>query len=321
MNSPCRDPLSHNDGIEITHQTEQCTVYEMNTGDGAGTMTSYRVFPGITLTYNDFHTAQCPRHQLWPCPKDTLEINHCRQGRFECSFNNGLNTYLGEGDLAVNVLTNNRIANAIFPLKHYHGVSILVELTAAASMISTVLQDISIDLFALRERLCAGDRCFIIRATDSIQHIFSELYTIPPEIRHGYFKLKVLELLLFLSVLDTSLPTGRRSYFPISQVAVIKQIHQLLTQQMECHFTLEDLSNRFGIPLSALNACFKAVYGMPVYSYIRTYRLQTAAAMVRNTQDSVTVIAGNVGYENASKFAGAFKSVMQVSPSLYRKSN
>jgi AraC-like DNA-binding protein len=48
--------------------------------------------------------------------------------------------------------------------------------------------------------------------------------------------------------------------------------------------------------------------------------MQAAAAMLLQTQDSVTMIAGQVGYENASKFASAFKSVMQVAPSAYRKS-
>mgnify|MGYP006957476034 CR=1 FL=1 len=35
------------------------------------------------------------------------------------------------------------------------------------------------DLFAMRDRLCARNSCFIMRATESIQHIFSELYHAP----------------------------------------------------------------------------------------------------------------------------------------------
>ena len=41
------------------------------------------------------------------------------------------------------------------------------------------------DLFAMRDRLCACDSCFIMRATESIQHIFSELYHAPEELRAG----------------------------------------------------------------------------------------------------------------------------------------
>jgi AraC-like DNA-binding protein len=300
----------------ITYRSDQCTVYTIAVAEGTGTMTSYHVFPGIILTYNDFHTTQCPRHRIFAA--DTLEINHCREGRFECAFNNGLNTYLGVGDLAVNPLANNRITNASFPLNHYHGISILIDLSVAASTISSVLQDISIDLYALRDRLCANNQCFIMRATDSIQHIFSELYNLPETIRHGYFKLKVLELFLFLSVIAPAV-LEKRAYFPVHHVNIIKQIHLLITNQLATRFTLLELSERFQIPVSTLNSCFKAVYGMPVYAYIKSYRMQAAAAMLLNSHDNITMIAGNVGYENVSKFANAFKTIFHTSPSGYRK--
>jgi len=70
-----------------------------------------------------------------------------------------------------------------------------------------------------------------------------------------------------------------------------------------------------------MNACFKAVYGVSIYAYVRIYRMQAAAAMLLQSQDSITAIAGQVGYANSSKFASAFKSVMQVAPSVYRKSH
>lgn len=298
--------------------SETCTVYELRSASGTGRVTSYQVFPGVRLAYNDFHMGTCPENLIWD--QNILEINHCREGRFECEFLNGLYTYLSEGDLAVNTAVNNRVAHAAFPLEHYHGVSILIDLDRAASMISTVLQDISIDLYALRDKLCGGGRCFIVRAKDSIEHIFSELYTIPDAVKYGYFKLKVLELLLFLSAIDVVEQAEERPYFARSQVNKIKAIKELVTQHMARHFTLRELSQRFDISLTAMNACFKAVYGVSIYAYIRTYRIQAAAAMLLQTQDSVTVIAGQVGYDNASKFASAFKSVMQVAPSEYRKS-
>ena len=36
--------------------------------------------------------------------EDVIEINHCREGRFECEFFDGNAVYLGAGDLAVNIL-------------------------------------------------------------------------------------------------------------------------------------------------------------------------------------------------------------------------
>lgn len=303
--------------IEVIAQTEKCTTYKMHSADGTGAMTCYKIFPGISLTYNDFHMGKVPQHSV--VETDILEINHCREGRFECEFNNGLLTYLSEGDLAVNTVSSNRVVAATFPLDHYHGISICIELQVAAQMISQVLQDISIDLYGLKARLCANDSCFVMRAQDSIQHIFTELYTIPDAVKYGYLKIKVLELLLFLSVTDIRVQSERQ-YFQKSQVQKIKEIKKFITTNIEQHFTLEELAKRFEVGLTAMNACFKAVYGKPIYTYIRNYRMQVAAYSLRNSSESVTLIAGKVGYENSSKFASAFKAIMQTSPSKYRKS-
>ena len=58
---------------------------------------------------------------------------------------------------------------------------------------------------------------------------------------------------------------------------------------------------------------------MSVYAYIRSYRIHAAALMLSQTNESVTTIAGKVGYNNPSKFAAAFKDIMKVLPREYQK--
>ncbi|QOX64886.1 helix-turn-helix transcriptional regulator [Anoxybacterium hadale] len=303
--------------IEIVSQEDGCAVYRMADGSD-GIMTSYEVFPGVELIYNDFHTGECfqgPRIY-----RDIMEINHCRQGRFECDFPDGSCVYLEEGDLSVNMI-GNRTLRSTFPLEHYHGISVVIDLEQAAGSLSGVLSDISINLYALRDSLCGCDRCFIMRATESVGHIFSELYRVPEAIKKGYYKIKILELLLFLSTVDSSAHMGEKQYFHRSQVEVIKEIKEYMTQDLERHDTLEELSKRFKIPLTAMKLCFKGVYGTTLYSYMRTYRMQAAAVMLNQTRASIAEVAGLVGYQNASKFASAFKDVIGMSPLEYRRAN
>ena len=60
------------------------------------------------------------------------------------------------------------------------------------------------------------------------------------------------------------------------------------------------------------------MYGVTVYHYIKEYRLEQAAVeLVRGTK-SVTQIAQNAGYDNASKFSECFKKRYGVTPSQYR---
>lgn len=304
--------------VKVDIQTDDCTVYRMESDNGEGIMTSYKVFPGIELLYNDFNMGSC-FHNKRPC-YDIMEINHCRQGRFECDFDNGSYVYLEEGDLAVNMLSN-RTKNSCFPLEHYHGVSVIINLVEAAHSISYVLKDISIDLYELRDKLCSNNQCFIMRARDSVEHIFSELYTIPDKVKCGYFKLKVLELLLFLSVVDVADKREERPYFHKSQVEIVKDMKKYMTNNLEYHYTLEELSEHFCIPLTAMKLCFKGVYGVSIYAFMRSYRMHAAAVLLRQGTDSVTAIANKVGYINSSKFACAFKQVIGMSPVEYRKTN
>ncbi|MDQ7096488.1 AraC family transcriptional regulator, partial [Desulfosporosinus sp. PR] len=178
--------------------------------------------------------------------------------------------------------------------------------------------DVSIDLYGLRDKLCADNRCFIMRSKDSVEHIFSELYRIPDNIKRVYCKLRVLELLVFLSIVDAADNREQRPYFQKRQVEIVKAIKEHLTGNLECQETLAELALRFGISLTAMKLCFKGVYGTSIYAFRRAYRLQAAAALLRQSSDTVSVIASKVGYANSSKFASAFREIMGVSPLEYR---
>lgn len=300
--------------------TEQCQVYKMHNETGEGMITQYPVFLGVDLLYNDFHMEngfnenKCPRENV-------MEINHCREGRFECEFKNGDCTYLGAGDLSVAMLsTQTKTTN--FPLAHFHGISIVIDIPVAIEtmrQVSEIVGGISIDFRKIRNKLCPDNTCFVARSIPEVEHIFSELYVVPAEYRKGYFCIKVTELLLFLSSLEPK-ETKRRQYFYQSQVQTVKAIRTYMIENVREHFTLEQLSKKFDIPLTSMKNCFKGVYGISIYAYMKQYRVQTAAFLLRTTSDTVTEIANQLGYENPSKFAGVFKAQMGMPPSEYRKS-
>ncbi len=306
----------YGEDIEVMERMDDCTVYKMRTAEGEGIMTSYEVLPGIELVYNNFQMSSCFQ-DIYP-HGEIMEINHCKEGRFECEFKSGAYAYIEEGDLAVTMI-GNQVTTSSFPLEHYRGIAVLIYLEEAAVSLSSVLQDVSIDLYALREKLCKNNKCFIMRAKAEIQHIFSQLYTVPSQVRKGYFKLKVLELLLFLSIAEVCEQGELRKYFPKKQVQIIKEIKRYMIDHIEKRFTLHELSEKFNIGLTSMKLCFKGVYGTSILAYMKDYRMRTAAFMLHQNHDSITTIAGKLGYENASKFAAAFKEIIGVCPLEYRK--
>lgn len=304
------------DCIRLIKRDAQCRVYRVRDLSGEGTMTLYPVFPGVDLLFNDFHIASC--HSEFKPYVDMIGIDHCREGRIEWELEDGGFMYIREGDLQINAKDKN-ILDFGFPLKHYRGITIAVYVEEASAFLPRVMDGFSVDLQALREKLCSGRKPFVVRSENTINQVFSDLYTVPEAIRSDYFKVKVLELLLILSVLDQPPRDDVRSYFPKCQVDTVKAIMAHITEHVDCHYTLEELARSFGIGLTTMKTCFKGVYGTSIYAFIREYRMQAAARMLRDGKETVSVIAGKVGYDNASKFAKAFKETLQVSPQEYRR--
>lgn len=292
------------------------TIYKADCSKGIEQMTAYEVFPGIKLVYDEFDTTNCfcGRQKS----DNILEINHCIEGRSECQLQNGSYIYMGEGDFSINVLSNHAVEMG-FPLGHYRGIDIIICMDEAAKVISKIIPDVTIDIYKLRDKLCPDNESFIMRANDKIERIFLDLYTVPSDIQKPYFKLKILELLLFLNVIDIAKDRKIYRYYTKQQVETVKQIKEQITMQPERRFTIEELSDEYGISETTLKSCFKGIYGTPIGMYMKTFRMHYAADLLQNSSQSVLDIAADVGYENQSRFAAAFKEIIGISPLKYRK--
>ena len=113
----------------------------------------------------------------------------------------------------------------------------------------------------------------------------------------------------------------QREYYTSPQVEIVKQIHKRLISDLQERPTIEELAKEFLINTATLKNTFKGIYGQPIGTYMKEYRIRQAATMLRQTQATIAEIANKVGYENQSKFATAFRDVLNVAPAEYRKQN
>lgn len=296
----------------------ECKVMQLHDDTGDGIMTIYQVFPGAFLMYNDFHMDECISG--FQTNENLLCIDHCREGRIEQEISDGVYCYLEAGDLRVDSRTHHS-GHVAFPLCHYHGISIGFQTDTAEKELQKVMDGFSVKLSGLRDKYCCSPTPFVVRSDPVIEHIFSELYNVPLKIKHEYFRIKVLELLLFLDALELSDHKEERPYFYKGQVEKIKAIKALLVSDLTKNYTIEELSERFDIALTPLKNCFKSVYGSPIFTYMRTYRMNYAASLLKSNRElKITEIAGMVGYDSPSKFSAAFRQEMGKTPLEYRKS-
>ena len=303
--------------IQTVEHGESFSIYRSQDSTGDCEVTVYPVFSGIELVYYDVHMQSCDINLAKG--REMLIITHCQEGRIEFEYKNGEYLYLASGDLSIQKNTEN-IRHRYCPLSHYHGVSVAIDMNRVPRCFSCILDDVFVSPEELEMKFCSEKPYTIMRENISIEHIFSELYSVPENIRKGYHKVKVLELLLFLSGLEYKGESEERRYFSRSQVTAAKEAKKYLLAHLDEHITITELADMLGISPTSLKICFKGVYGDTINGYITNYKMQKAAALLKNTDKSVLEIAGIVGYNNGSKFAGAFRKVMNKSPNEYRKS-
>ena len=296
-----------------TQQPRQHT-FANDTGDAE--VTVYHVFPGISLSYNAVHM---DRFELGDAAEgNIIEIHHCREGRIEQQHMDQF-FYLMPGDLSIAIRSRSN-QEYTFPLHHYHGITITVNTDVAPKCFSCFLKDIAVQPLEVARKLCADGRSHVIRSESYVEHIFSELYSVPDSIRAGYMKIKILELFLVLSGIDTAVQEAPPTLSGL-QVQVAKEAAAYMAQNMDRRVTIGELADRFHVSQTHLKQAFKGVYGVPVYSYNRIQKMQRAALMLIHSQRPILEIANECGYDNGSKFAGAFKEIMGETPTDYRKAH
>lgn len=292
------------------------TVYQIKNETGMGELLCYDVFPGAQIIYNSLDMASCFQ-SVKTCP-GFLQINHCREGCFEVELDGGMVGFIGEGDLAINDPYRQRIADSRLPLGRYNGITVLFELDYAQSSLEKLFPNAGIDLFQLRDKFCSGSEFFLLCARPEIEHIFSELYHVGQRIRETYMTLKVVELLLFLSLIKNE---GRKclNRFSRQVVDTTQSVCDYLLKNPYQKITVGEIAGKFNIAETNLRQCFKSIYGRPIGSFMRAECIRRSADLLRSHEElTVGQIALMVGYENQSKFAAAFRAVMGQTPLSYR---
>ena len=59
----------HEQGAVLLAQSGGCSVWQFRNQTGEGTMTTYELFPGVALSFNDFHMASFESRRtrsFWP---------------------------------------------------------------------------------------------------------------------------------------------------------------------------------------------------------------------------------------------------------------
>ncbi len=305
------------DKEKLMNQSEDFITYKFKLPEGTGTAQVCQVFSGIEITkINISSNRYIPEINK---SGRIIEINHCQTGRFECRMNDGCFQYVGEGDIFLSPLKNhcNRIE---LPLGYYQGFVITIDLDSVPVQWNSVIPGIPNDICRTLERFFLLDECFLMQSRDEINHIFSGMYSVPEKVRSAYYRIKILELLLYLFCFDPA-DEKQKHIYARQQVDIVKQIQKRITEEFSYRFTIEELAREYRISATALKQHFKGIFGQSIAVYMKEFRIQKASQFLRDSEQSIADISALVGYESQSKFTAAFKDIMKITPLEYRKSH
>lgn len=123
--------------------------------------------------------------------------------------------------------------------------------------------------------------------------------------------LRLLSLLLGMG----AKPVPPESGSTVRLRAVLERIEQEYAQPMR----VEQAAAACGLSTSHFMRWFKQMTGCSFVAYLNERRLAAAAVRLRESNDTVLTIAGDVGFENLSNFNHQFKARYGVTPREYRR--
>lgn len=115
-----------------------------------------------------------------------------------------------------------------------------------------------------------------------------------------------------------TLPPDRKGWFAGLREPVVGRALALMHSRVAHPWTTEALAAAVHLSRSAFAERFTQLVGVPPISYLAEWRMQLAAARLRDTPRSIGQIAAELGYESEATFTRAFKRTIGVAPGRYR---
>jgi len=98
----------------------------------------------------------------------------------------------------------------------------------------------------------------------------------------------------------------------------VKQMISYIQQHYGQPIAVQDLADAASICKRECQRCFQQVLHISPTAYLQQYRIQMAAILLRDTEDSILDIGLAVGFLNPSHFSRVFRTQMGCSPRAYR---
>lgn len=247
-----------------------------------GQVEAYSPADGIDVFYSDM-LAKAPCSYRGEYDRaNTLEINYCLSGKYECEFKDQTVIYLHDGDFA---MWNGRgeVVASDASYKYYRGITIYLDIKKAKAAIQPLLPGSAIDVSTFLNETLSGKTGIVAKPGAKILHIFNELYDLPNNHVLDYIRLKIAELFLLIDTGDFKYEENKDQYYPRTLVQSVRNARKYIEEHFYERLTISDLARQCMVSCRKLMECFEYIYGMTINECIQQARM--AKAGVNNETD------------------------------------
>lgn len=101
--------------------------------------------------------------------------------------------------------------------------------------------------------------------------------------------------------------------------AGVRRVREILSENLQAPPSLLDMSREAGMSHSKLNRCFKQLYGLTVFEWLRQRRLDKARELLSGGGCSIAEVALCSGFSDQSHLNRCFKRHFGVTPGQFRR--
>ena len=159
------------------------------------------------------------------------------------------------------------------------------------------------------------DSALCIRNAYGVRTKLHELYE-EFESKQNFFEQRCSALLKDILMLCLRFSGGNHAG---SSAKITQEVLAYIKQHYAENLTSEHFAEIFHYHPNHISQLIKGNTGLPLHRYIRTYRVYIALDLLQTTELSMAQIAEQVGMGDIHQFSKAFKQIIGVSPSSFRK--
>ncbi|AUD05826.1 helix-turn-helix domain-containing protein [Spirosoma pollinicola] len=280
---------------------------------GKGYLQRFKFSPGLRMMIRDYELKEdllIKRTTAQVETEKVIVIFHNLSVSESENYNSGIKTNLLQ---SVQIFSGNIDAEMFFPsmilIKSIViGIDIdylkeLLKVDYGNNIIGTITSHHQSFLF--EEQLPAG-----------IQKVAHEMLTshIPDKLTNFYYKVKAEELLCLLIAELLKRENTTVSALNSNDVQTIYKIRDTILTQLDTPPNLDALATVANFSKSKLKRLFKQIFGISLFHYYQSFRMQEAANLLRAHKLSVSEVGFRLGFSNMSHFTRLFEEHIGVKP-------